>query len=140
MNPAQGVIATSPATAPEAAPSVVALPSRSFSTPIQASSAAAVAVLVFTNAYPASWLAPSAEPALNPNQPNHSNPAPSSTNGTLCGRIGWLGQPRRRPRKIASARPAMPALMCTTVPPAKSSAPRLNSQPSGENTQCATGL
>ena len=33
----------------------------------------------------------------------------------------------------------MPALMCTTVPPAKSSAPRSNSQPDGANTQCATG-
>ncbi|GIU88981.1 MAG: hypothetical protein KatS3mg010_2129 [Acidimicrobiia bacterium] len=33
----------------------------------------------------------------------------------------------------------MPALMCTTVPPAKSSAPRSNNQPEGENTQCATG-
>ena len=33
----------------------------------------------------------------------------------------------------------MPALMCTTVPPAKSSAPRLNSQPAGEKTQCAIG-
>ncbi len=29
--------------------------------------------------------------------------------------------------------------MCTTVPPAKSSAPRWNSQPAGENTQCAIG-
>ena len=33
----------------------------------------------------------------------------------------------------------MPALMCTTVPPAKSSAPRLNSQPAGLKTQWATG-
>ena len=33
----------------------------------------------------------------------------------------------------------MPALMWTTVPPAKSSAPRLNSQPVGLNTQWATG-
>src|SRR5262249_61674491 len=33
----------------------------------------------------------------------------------------------------------MPALMCTTVPPAKSRAPRWNNQPAGENTQCAIG-
>jgi hypothetical protein len=33
----------------------------------------------------------------------------------------------------------MPALMCTTVPPAKSSAPSWNSQPVGLNTQWATG-
>ena len=31
--------------------------------------------------------ADSALPALKPNQPNHSNPAPSMTNGTLCGRM-----------------------------------------------------
>ena len=30
-------------------------------------------------------LAASALPALKPNQPNHSRPAPSRTNGTLCG-------------------------------------------------------
>ena len=90
-------------------------------------------------AKPASWLAPSAEPALKPNQPNHSSPAPSITNGTLCGRMCSFGQPRRRPSRMAIASAAAPALMCTTVPPAKSSAPRLNAQPSGENTQCATG-
>src|SRR5215468_1726549 len=137
--PAQGVIATSPATAPDAAPSVVDLPYFSFSTTIQPSSAAAVAVFVFANAVPASGLAVSADPALKPNQPNHSSAAPSITNGTLCGRICSFGQPLRMPRTSAMARPADPALMCTTVPPAKSSAPRLNSQPSGENTQCATG-
>ena len=33
----------------------------------------------------------------------------------------------------------MPALMWTTVPPAKSRAPSSNSQPAGEKTQWATG-
>ena len=33
--------------------------------------------------------APSALPALKPNQPNQSRPAPSSVNGTLCGRNAW---------------------------------------------------
>ena len=47
--------------------------------------------------------------------------------------------PRRVPSTSTTASAAMPALMCTTVPPAKSSAPRRNSQPAGENTQCATG-
>src|SRR5882757_6798607 len=82
-NPAAGVIATKPATAPDAAPNVVGLPYLSFSTKIQPSKADAVAVLVLMKAYPARLLAPSAEPALNPNQPNHSNAAPSNTNGTL---------------------------------------------------------
>src|ERR671934_1015910 len=46
--PAHGVIATRPATAPDAAPSAVDFPYFSFSTKIQPSSAVAVAVLVFT--------------------------------------------------------------------------------------------
>ena len=41
---------------------------------------------VVVNASAAIGLAASALPALNPNQPNHSRPAPSSVNGTLCGR------------------------------------------------------
>src|SRR3954463_5082134 len=133
--PAAGVMATSPATAPDAAPSVVGWPSRIFSTMSQPSIAAHVAVLVLTNATPARLLAPGAEPALKPNQPNHSRPAPSSVNGRLCGRIGSFFHPSRLPSTIARARPAAPAFAWTTVPPAKSSAPFWNSQPSGENTQ-----
>ena len=48
--PHAGVIATRPATAPEAAPSVVEWPSRNYSVMIQPRSAAPVAVLVLTNA------------------------------------------------------------------------------------------
>ena len=69
--------------------------------------------------------AASSEPALKPNQPNQSRPAPSRVSGRLCGRIGSLPQPRRLPSTRASARPAEPALTWTTVPPAKSSMPRL---------------
>src|ERR1700712_377010 len=43
MNPHAGVMATRPATAPEAAPTLVGLPSRKYSTMIQPPSAAAVA-------------------------------------------------------------------------------------------------
>jgi hypothetical protein len=39
----------------------------------------AVAVLVVATAIAAVALAPSAEPALKPNQPNHNIPVPSST-------------------------------------------------------------
>src|SRR4051812_40655129 len=146
--PAAGVIATRPATAPDAAPRVVGLPNLSCSTSSQPRIAAAVATVVVVNATPATWLAPRAEPALKPYQPNHSRLAPSSTNGTLCGRPGSRGQPTRLPSTIASARPAAPALMCTAVPPAKSRALRLlaiqppTTEPSDEenaNTQCATG-
>ena len=38
-----------------------------------------------------------------------------------------------------TARAAIPALMWIAVPPAKSRAPRLKSQPAGPNTQWATG-
>ena len=86
--------------------------------------AAAVATWVLTSATAAMPLAPSAEPALKPNQPNHSRPAPSITSGRLCGRIGSLPKPIRLPRTRARARPAAPALMWTAVPPAKSMRPR----------------
>src|ERR1700730_2678068 len=97
-----GVMATSPATMPDAAPSVVACPSRIRSVSSQASMAVAVAIVVAMNVDPAEPLELVADPALNPNQPNHSNPAPSITNGTLCGRNSAVGQPLRLPRPIAS--------------------------------------
>src|SRR6478752_3266477 len=60
-----GVIATSPATAPEAAPTDVGLPSLIFSTTSQESRAAAGAAIVLTNAIAAVLSAASSEPALN---------------------------------------------------------------------------
>src|SRR5581483_11557318 len=86
------------------------------------SSAAAVATWVLTNATAVTPSAVSSDPALNPNQPNHSRPAPSATIGTLCGRKLSFGQPTRLPSTIANASAADPALMWTAVPPAKSSA------------------
>lgn len=99
---------------------------------------------MLTIAIAATPLAASAEPALKPNQPNHSSPEPSITSGRLCGRIGSFLKPTRLPSTRQSARPATPALMCTAVPPAKSITPlRSPSQPpwppSKKNTQCATG-
>ncbi len=44
---------------------------------------------MFTKASAAMPLAASALPALKPNQPNQSRPAPSSVNGTLWGRMAW---------------------------------------------------
>src|SRR3546814_1761068 len=87
--------------------------------------AAAVASVGGRRVAPATPLALSAEPALRPYQPNHSRPAPSITNGRLCGRNGVFGQPLRLPRIRQSTRPAAPALMWTAVPPAKSIALRL---------------
>ena len=58
------------------------------------------------------------EPTLKPNQPNHSRPAPIIVSGRLCGRMASLPKPSRLPITSTSTRPAMPALMWTTVPPA----------------------
>src|SRR4051794_8582564 len=92
--PAAGVIATSPTTAPMHAPRAEGLLPRSQSKNIQPSIAEAEAVLVVANAIVAEPLAPTAEPALKPNQPNQSIPVPRSTNGTLAGvwasRFMWL--------------------------------------------------
>src|SRR5207248_11148680 len=85
MYPQAGVIATRPATAPEDAPTIVGRP-LIHSTMTQPSRAAAVAHWVLTNATAVTLSAVSWDPALNPNQPNHSKPAPSATIGTLCGR------------------------------------------------------
>ena len=78
-------------------------------------------------------------PPLNPNQPTHSIAAPIKEITTLCGGIGTLPYPRRRPRNRAQTSAETPELMCTTVPPAKSSAPRLCSQPPIPHTQWASG-
>src|SRR3954452_814485 len=67
-----GVMATRPATTPDAAPSEVACPSRSRSVASQVRQAAAVATIVLTNTVEAALFAVTADPALNPNHPNHS--------------------------------------------------------------------
>src|SRR5262249_48369577 len=83
--PAAGVIATSPATAPEAAPSMEGLPLKSHSPNVHERTAHAVARKVFMKRSPAEPLASSAEPALNPNRPNHRSDAPIMVIVRLCG-------------------------------------------------------
>ncbi len=142
-----GVMATRPATMPDAAPSEVGWPSLMRSVSSQPSMAAAVAIVVVMKVAPAMPLEPTADPALKPYHPNQSRPAPSITKGRLCGRMGTAGHPMRLPRISASTNPAMPALMCTAVPPAKSMALSLLAiqppfsavTPLKANTQCATG-
>src|SRR5688572_26411035 len=84
-NPAAGVTATRPTTMAVAQPTAVGLLERAMSRKVHATSAPAGASIVVVNARAAMPFAPSALPALNPNQPNQSRPAPSSVNGTLCG-------------------------------------------------------
>src|SRR5438552_17914811 len=88
-------MATSPATAPEAAPSTVGLPRVAHSVNIQPSAADAAAVFVARKALAASPLASSALPALKPNQPNHNKAAPITVIGRVLGWIGWVPYPLR---------------------------------------------
>src|SRR5664280_2106654 len=83
--PQAGVIATSPATAPDAAPSIEALPFISASPMHHANTAAAVAENVLMKASTALLPASSAEPALKPNQPTHSSAAPTIVSVNECG-------------------------------------------------------
>src|SRR5688500_18044492 len=139
MNPAAGVMATSPTTMAVAAPTAVGLRERSASRKVHTSRVAAGASMVVTNARAATGVAPSALPALKPNHPNHNNPEPSSVSGTLWGSSDDEGYSCRLPTTSAATSAATAAFTCTTVPPAKSSAPNVASQPP-PHTQCATGL
>ena len=117
------------------------LPARTRSTSNQDTSAAPEATTVFVNASAATPSAANSEPALKPNQPNHSSVAPSATNGTLCGRWLTMPKPLRLPAIRQRTRPVRPDEMCTTSPPAKSSAPIKSPTrlPSPPHTMCARG-
>src|SRR5580693_8699632 len=107
-NPAAGVMATSPATQPEIAPSTLGLPLRIHSAPAHPMAAVAAAKCVATNALVARLPAPSALPALNPNHPTHSMHAPIKLRTTLCGGIASLGYPTRLPRYKAQTNAETP--------------------------------
>src|ERR1035438_4465002 len=110
--PEAGVIATRPATAPDAMPSTLGLPLEIHSTNIHARAAAAVAICVAAMAIPARPSAAPADPALKPNQPTHNSEAPMKVKVKLCGGIASLPYPTRLPSTIQLARAAIPALTC----------------------------
>src|SRR3954447_23043410 len=83
--PEAGVIATRPATAPETAPRTDGFPLAIHSANIQPRAAAAVAICVTAIAIPARPFAPTAEPALKPNQPTQSSEAPITEYARLYG-------------------------------------------------------
>src|SRR5215475_4387598 len=143
-NPAAGVIATRPATAPEIAPRALAFPFFSHSATLQPNAAAAAPKCVATNALDANPPAANALPALNPNQPTHSKQAPMKLKTKLCGGIGCLGKPTRLPIYSAQTSAETPEVMCTTVPPAKSRQGNFPpsvafSNPPLPQTMCASG-
>src|SRR3954452_16478884 len=74
--PLAGVIATRPATRPEAKPKEVGRPCFIHSAISQAMPPAAAAIWVVVKARAAPLPALTAEPPLKPNQPNQSMPAP----------------------------------------------------------------
>ena len=74
-----------PATIPVTIPSTEGLPWRIHSMVIQASEPQAADKCVTSMAIAAASVAPSAEPALKPNQPTHSMPAPVTVMVRLCG-------------------------------------------------------
>ena len=119
--PAAGVIATKPATAPVATPTAPIFPVLIIEIRPHVRAAAAAATLVTKNAFTALLSAVPADPALNPNHPNHNIAAPRTTYGTLLDcKPGFLLLPNNH----AAANAAIPALIWITVPPAKSNAPR----------------
>ena len=83
--------------------------------------AAADAPVVVASALPANALAANADPPLNPNQPNHNNAVPNYNVRNI--RAGSRPPSVLLLKNNAEAKAAHPALMCTTVPPAKSSTP-----------------
>ena len=138
-HPAQGVMATSPTTAPIAAPMAEGLRPRRVSRVIHVTMAVAAAVLVLRNAEMAMPSAARELPPLNPNHPSHRSAAPRSTKGTLAGLDDSPAAVWRRPRNIAPARAATPEAACTTMPPAKSCTWSIPNSPSGCHVQCASG-
>src|ERR1700693_4495019 len=114
--PEAGVMATRPATAPEQMPITVGLPRCAHSTNIQVSDATAGAIGVTVIPSPAWGRAVPADPALKPNQPTHRRLAPMKVRTILWPGPGSFRLPSRR----HDTSPATPALIWTTVPPAKS--------------------
>src|SRR5512137_1869077 len=102
-NPAAGVMAARPATAPVTMPKADGALCRQERS-IQVVAAAAAEMLVATKALAAMPLAARAEPALNPNQPNQSRAAPMTVVGMLWGSMGSVPTPRRAPMTRATAR------------------------------------
>src|SRR5258706_15602252 len=88
--PEAGVMATNPATAPDAIPKTLGLPLTIHSANIHPIAAAAVAICVAAIAIPARPSAATADPALKPNQPTHRSEAPISVRVRLWGGIASL--------------------------------------------------
>src|SRR5258705_8814831 len=84
-NPEAGVIATRPATAPQAAPTTLTLRWWRYAAATQVIVAAAAAVLVAMKALAARPPAVPAQPAVKANHPNHRRAPPRTVIRKSCG-------------------------------------------------------
>ena len=133
--PAAGVTVASPATAPVSNPRNLGFFSLNHATSNQATAANEAARSVLRNAVAVTESTRISLPALNPYHPNHSKPVPSATSGMLCGPRSAVC---RFPTYSTDAKAAMPAMLCTTMPPAKSFTPHCCRKPPPQ-TMCTNG-
>mmetsp|Transcript_16339 Transcript_16339/g.42209 ORF Transcript_16339/g.42209 Transcript_16339/m.42209 type:complete len:239 (-) Transcript_16339:289-1005(-) len=119
--PAAGVIVARPPMAPVTMPSTDALPVSLMSCSAHTIAAVAAEICVARQAKAASAPATTAEPPLKPNQPTHSMPVPTTVSMRLPAirRLSLRG-----PSTFEATSAPMPAVMWTTMPPAKSMTPR----------------
>mmetsp|Transcript_6237 Transcript_6237/g.22513 ORF Transcript_6237/g.22513 Transcript_6237/m.22513 type:complete len:234 (-) Transcript_6237:387-1088(-) len=101
-------------------PSTDTLPFSMTSSAVQTMAATDAESCVAKHANAAPALAAPAEPPLKPNQPTHNMAVPRNVNTKLPWCILFS---LRSPRYMAATKAPIPAVMCTTIPPAKSSTP-----------------
>mmetsp|Transcript_9057 Transcript_9057/g.29752 ORF Transcript_9057/g.29752 Transcript_9057/m.29752 type:complete len:274 (+) Transcript_9057:154-975(+) len=136
-NPAAGVTAARPATAPVQMPTSETLPVSARSWSVHTAAATDADTWVATHAKAASAPATTAEPPLNPNHPTQSIPVPRQVRTRLLHAISFFS---RGPHLMAATSAPMPAVMCTTMPPAKSKTPMSAKRPPGPaQTMCTNG-
>src|SRR5919108_4159563 len=129
IKPAAGVTPAKPDIAPLMAAVVDGLPALFHDRSIHTTADVAEAICVTRSVLAANDPDAKALPALNPNQPIHSNVAPITASGILWGTM--ISGPKffLLPKTTAAAREAIPALVWITIPPAKSKTPRSASHP-----------
>ena len=129
MNPEAGVTVARPAMVPVIIPTIPGFPLRYQSIAIQTKVAVAALMCVTKIAIPALPFAAKADPPLKPNHPTHNIAAPIVAITGLCGGSKYSGNPLLDPSIKTITIAEIPAVACTTKPPAKSNTPMSASQP-----------
>src|SRR3712207_3720653 len=123
MKPAAGAIPANPAIAPFITAEMVGFPVLAQLRKTHTNAQVEAPIGVTRRAFAAKAPEANARPALKPNPPNHKREPPIAANGRLWGTIIWGPKFLRLPNTKAAARDAIPALVCITIPPAKSKTP-----------------